>query len=269
MMVGKSAGGSAYLLDVEGLTFAYPGHQVTLDDVSFTVSRGELITLLGPNGAGKSTLLNCIMHLLQPQAGTIVLNGTELSELSQRDIACTVSYVPQTTTVNFAYSVRDYVALGRAPYLKMYERPGEEDLAKVDAALARLGIADMADRVFNELSGGQQQLVNVSRAIAQDPQLMLFDEPTSALDYGNQIKVLKMIKELSSEEYAIIMTTHNPDHPILLESEVCLIEGSGHLVKGANEQIMREDRLRNVYQADLIIDYIEQAQRRVCMTGRL
>ena len=259
---------NAPLLLVEGVDFAYPGQGNTLNEVYFGVAPGELITLLGPNGSGKSTLLNCIMNLLQPQCGTIALDGTAVCEMGRRDIARMVAYVPQSTSVNFSYTVRDYVAMGRAPFLKMYTSPSKEDYLRVDRALERLDIDRLRTRSYNELSGGQQQLVDVARALAQDPRLILFDEPTSALDYGNQIKVLRMIKELSIEGYAIVMTTHNPDHPILLDSAVCLLDCEGRLVKGAVGEIMQEDRLASVYQSEMIIRYVEDAGRRVCMTAK-
>lgn len=256
------------LLAVSDVGFAYPGQDNTLNGIDFSVSHGELVVLLGPNGSGKSTLLNCVMHLLEPQTGSILLDGVPVGEMGHRAIARCVAYVPQSTNVSFSYTVRDYVAMGRAPFLKMYASPSSDDLEKVDRALCRLGISDLAARSYTELSGGQQQLVDVARALAQDPQLILFDEPTSALDYGNQVKVLKMVKELSCEGYAIVMTTHNPDHPILLGSSVCLLDRDGRLTKGTVDEIMQEDRLKAVYQSDMIIRYVEDANRRVCMTAR-
>lgn len=263
-----AGGGSAPLLRLEGVDFAYPGRPNTLNGVGFTVGAGELVTLLGPNGSGKSTLLNCIMHLLEPQRGIIELDGESVTGMTARTIAQSVAYVPQSVNVAFAYDVRDYVAMGRAPFLKLYTSPSAADYELVDAALERLGIADLADRAYPELSGGQRQLVDVARALAQRPRLILFDEPTSALDYGNQVKVLKMVNELACEGYAIVMTTHNPDHPILLDSAVCLLGRDGHLVKGTVDEIMREDVLEEVYQSDLMIRYLEDAGRRVCVTPR-
>ena len=189
--------GDGALVDVQGVNFAYPGHEQVLHDVTFKVAPGELVTLLGPNGAGKSTLLNCVMNLLTPQSGSIFLDGRMNLQMERREIAQMVAYVQQSVDVTFAYTVRDYAVMGRTPFLRMYTPPSVDDYAIVDDALERLGIGHLSQRVYSELSGGQRQLVDVARAIVQQPRLILFDEPTSALDYGNQIKVLKMVDELS------------------------------------------------------------------------
>ena len=258
---------AAALVDVQGVNFAYPGHSQVLHDVTFKVQPGELVALLGPNGAGKSTLLNCIMNLLTPQSGSIYLDGRANVRMERREIAQMVAYVQQSVDVTFGYTVRDYAVMGRTPFLKMYMPPSADDYAIVDDALERLGVGHLSQRVYSELSGGQRQLIDVARAIVQQPRLILFDEPTSALDYGNQIKVLKMVDELSrADGFAAVMTTHNPDHPILLDSSVCLLGRDGRLRKGSVDEIMQEDILEEVYQAKLIIRDVADAGRRVCMT---
>lgn len=256
-------------MQVAGVHFAYTSYAPVLKGVTFDVHRGEMITLLGPNGAGKSTLLNCMMNLLSPQQGHVSIKGRPVSSMSQKEIAQLVAYVPQHVDVAFAYTVRDYVVMGRAPFIKMCTSPSKEDYALVDRALERLEIEDLRNRVYCELSGGQRQLVDVARALVQGPHLIMFDEPTSALDYGNQVRVLELVHALSRDEgYAIIMTTHNPDHPILLESSVCLLDRKGVLRKGSVDEIMQEDILASVYDAPLIIRDVQDARRRVCITPR-
>ena len=257
------------LVDVHDVSFAYHNHNQVLYNVTFTVQPGELITLLGPNGAGKSTLLNCIMNLLTPQSGEIYLDGRQNTKMERREIAQMVAYVQQHVDVTFGYSVRDYAVMGRTPFLKMYTPPSADDYAIVDEALEKLGVSHLSQRIYSELSGGQRQLIDVARAVVQQPRLILFDEPTSALDYGNQIKVLKMVNELSRKDgFAAIMTTHNPDHPILLDSSVCLLGRDGRLIKGTVDEIMQEPIMDEVYQAELIIRHVDDAGRRVCMTPK-
>ncbi len=263
-MVHTYGSGTA-LLHVRDVSFAYEGQPDTLSHVTFDLRVGELCTLLGPNGAGKSTLLNCIMNLLAGQRGSIELDGRDTSRMSAREIARVAAYVPQTSNVAFSYDVRDYVAMGRTPHLKLCATPSAQDMRLVDEALERLAIEGLARRPYNELSGGQRQLVDVARALAQQPRLLLFDEPTSALDFGNQVRVLKLVADLAQDGYAILMTTHNPDHPILLGGSVCLLGRDGRLEKGSVCEVLREKKLRELYGCDLIVRHMPDAGRDVCV----
>ena len=135
----------------------------------------------------------------------------------------------------------------------------------VDDAMARLGITHLAKKPYTQISGGERQLVNVCRAIVQQPRVILFDEPTSALDYGNQIKVLRMVKGLREQGYAIIMTTHNPDHPILLGGRVAILDRAGRLSCGSVEKLMTEERLSALYDVDLRVLRIDELGSDACM----
>lgn len=255
------------LIEAKNVSFEYVPNVPVLNNISFKIMPGELVVLLGPNGAGKSTLLNCILNLLIPQKGKILLDGQVVSSLSQRSIAQKVAYVAQSVDMAFEYTVRDYVAMGRTPHLQVYESPTDSDYELVKEGLNKLGILELEHRIYTELSGGQKQLVNVARAIVQKPQAILFDEPTSALDHGNQIKVLKLLKEMSQNEgYAILMTTHNPDHPILLDSSVCLLDRDGDMITGSIDEVMQEDLLEEIYNEKLLIRKIADAKRKVCIT---
>ena len=122
------------LLSVERVTFSYDGTRTILREVSLPIRPGELVVLLGPNGAGKSTLLNCIAGLLSPASGRVVLGEEEVRRIPPNRFARQVAYVPQTLTSVYAFQVRDYIAMGRAPHLGLFRRPGREDLERVDRA---------------------------------------------------------------------------------------------------------------------------------------
>lgn len=253
------------ILYASGVGFAYPEGRKVLDDVSVCIAPGEMLTLLGPNGAGKSTLLNCLVGALVPQEGKVVLEGRDVAKLMPRDIARCVAYVPQTSSSAYGYRVRDYVAMGRAPYKNVFQHPDACDREIVGQAMAQLGIERLADKAYTQLSGGERQLVNVCRALVQQPKVILFDEPTSALDYGNQIKVLRLVSRLREEGYAIIMTTHNPDHPILLGGRVAILDCDGHLDCGGVKKMMTQERLSDLYQTDLRVLHIDELGRDACM----
>ena len=257
------------LLESKNVFFSYPHSQAVLNGVDLTIHKGELITLLGPNGSGKSTFMNCLMGLLKPQQGSILVNRTNINYMNARAISRKIAYVAQNPEVTFSHTVRNYIAMGRTPYLKIYEKPSSDDYNLVDEAIERLGIEKLADKQYTQISGGERQLVNVCRAIVQQPELIIFDEPTSALDYGNQIKVLRLIKELSSEGYSILISTHNPDHPILLDGTVCVLSRGGKMRTGTVEDIMTEDYLDEIYQTQLHVKYVDEAQRMICFSGKL
>ena len=144
----------------------------------------------------------------------------------------------------------------------------------VDEALNKLGISHFADRIYMQMSGGEKQLVNLARILVQQPQLILFDEPTSALDYGNVFKTLSLIKELSLQGFTIIMTTHNPDHPMLLHSalphsRVTILNEHGKLQTGLAPEIITEANLKALYQTDLRLVDVPALQRQICAITHL
>lgn len=189
--------------------------------------------------------------------------------MSHKEIARRIAYVSQSPPATYQYRVRDYAVLGRAGYLGLFDKPGEQDYALVDAALNRLGIGKLADCNYMQLSGGQKQLVNIAKILVQQPQLILFDEPTSALDYGNVFTTLGLIKTLAEQQFAIIMTTHYPDHPLLLSrhlphSKVALLNNQGTLDVGCAEEIITRENLTALYHTDLQVIEVPCLARKIC-----
>lgn len=255
---------------IEKLNFRYPGaQQLVLDQIDLNVQEGEVLTLLGRNGAGKSTLLDCMLGLLKPQSGSLHLDGKPLAELSERQIATLVGYVPQNHIPSFSYSVLDFVVMGGASAVGLFSRPGQTERQQALAALKELGIAHLAQRPYTEISGGERQQATVARAIMSKPRVVLFDEPTAHLDYCNQLRVLRIIKQLSQTGYAVVFTTHNPDHALLLGGRAALFDGAGHLECGMVEEIIHQDKLRQVYGTDVLLVYVESLGRQVCVYPNL
>lgn len=253
------------IVEAKKINFCYRESNNILMDIDFSIYPGQLISLLGPNGVGKSTFLNCICGLLKPQSGTVQLCGHDIFKKSRKSIAQSIAYVPQKTTVSFDYSVKDFVVMGRTAHMSMLATPTREDFEKANAAMKELGIIDFADRSISELSGGEQQKACIARALVQSPKLIVLDEPTSALDFGNQLKVLKLIKHLSETGYAILLTTHNPDHCIMLEGTVAILDKKGNLEMGTCSDVMNEERLRRVYNTELRLVYVDEIKRKVCV----
>ncbi|ACV23479.1 Uncharacterized ABC transporter ATP-binding protein HI_1470 [Slackia heliotrinireducens] len=257
------------LLEATDLAFQYTRDRIIFSNVSFSIGRGEILSLLGPNGAGKSTLLNCIAGLATPTHGTVKVCGQPIGEYSPRTLASHIGYVRQTISVTYGYSVREYLVMGAAPRIGMFSTPQEEDYARVDQAIADLSLEKLADRAVSELSGGERQRVAIARAIVQDPEIILFDEPTSALDYGNQIRVMRTIQQLADRGYAVIMTTHNPDQPILLGGKVAMLNYDGTLAVGDSETTLTSERLSELYGTELHLVYVDEVDRVACVSSKL
>lgn len=253
------------IIDAKCITFGYrEGHNI-FDKVNFSIYPGQLISLLGPNGVGKSTLLNCICGLLKPQVGTIDLCGCDISKETRKSIAQKIAYVPQKTAVSFDYTVRDFVVMGRTAHMSILAIPSKHDFDLADEALEKLALSELANRPLSELSGGEQQKACIARALVQSPELIILDEPTSALDFGNQLRVLKLIKNLSDSGYAVLLTTHNPDHCMMLGGKVAILNQQGYIEIGNIDEILTENRLRQVYGTNLRMIYVEDVRRTVCI----
>ena len=257
------------ILEVKDLSFSYHRGRTIFRDVNFGLDKGEILTILGPNGAGKSTLLNCLTNLLRPTSGEVLLEGKNIRDIALKDVAKIIGYVPQTHTPAYGYTVRDFVVMGRAPYLGMFQKPSEEDFTMVDQVLESMNIRKLADRPYTEISGGERQQASIARVIVQKPKIIMFDEPTNHLDYGNQLRAVGMVKDLAKQGYAVVMTTHMPDHAILLGGKAAILDRDGKLQVGTAEDILQEPLLRSIYQSDLHILYLKELGRKVCVAGAL
>lgn len=252
------------IYSVRDMSFAY-GEREVLSRVSASLEEGELCTVLGRNGAGKSTFFSCLLGLLRPQSGEITLCGRPIGELKPREISALVSYVPQNHVPAFEYRVFDFVLMGCASSVSLFARPGKEEERRAWEALERLGLSAFADAPYTELSGGERQQVTIARALAARPKAILFDEPTAHLDSGNQLRVLRLIRELASDGYAVYVTTHDPNHAILLGGNVLIFDGKGGAEGGSAEEMICEEKLAAIYGPELKIRYLEEFGRRVCI----
>lgn len=253
------------LLAVDQAAFAYPEGKIVFRDVSFEISSGQILSIIGPNGAGKSTLLNCLAGFNRLAGGSIHIEGMPLQKMDRKTVARYIGYVPQIHNPAYGYSIRDFVVMGRAPYISTFRMPGKEDFAKADAAIELMGIAHLAQRPYTDVSGGERQQATIARVIVQEPRIIMLDEPTSALDFGNQLRTVRMIKELAARGYAIIMTTHNPDQAMMLGGLVGILEKNGCFSVGQAQEIINEKTLSELYQTEIKITYVEQVSRNACL----
>lgn len=256
-------------IEIRDISFAYKNGVNIFEHISFDIEQGTIISILGPNGAGKSTLLNCIANMILPNTGEILINGVSTQHMNLRDVAKVISYVPQIVVPAFDYSVLEYVVTGCAPWIGTFERPKSQHYDIAWQAIRLMGIEHISDKPYTEISGGERQQVSIARAIAQQPAFILLDEPTAHLDYGNQIKVLKTIRNMADNGYGVVMTTHNPDHVLLLNDQIGVIDREGNMTFGDCREIMREEYLRELYGTDLRIIPVEELGRNICAVPKL
>ena len=233
-------------LDVQGVTFAYRNGRV-LEDLSFKSGGGRVIGVLGANGAGKSTLFKLILGILPLQEGQIQVNGMPLDSLSARKRAQEMAYIPQAQPGVFQFSVMEVVLMGTTASFGSFGQPGSREKEAAGRALTLSGIQDFAHRPFDQLSGGEQQLVLIARAVAQDAPILIMDEPCASLDYGNQIRVLEEIRTLSEKGYLVLFSTHNPQHVFLYAHEILLSDGHSARAFGPPREVLSESLLSHVY----------------------
>ena len=242
----------ALTIETRALATGYPGHPVGRD-MNLTVRGGRVTALLGPNGCGKTTLFRTLLGLLKPQGGQVLIDGDDLAGLPRGEVAKRVAYVPQVVEGYFPFSVMDVVLMGRAPHLGMFAAPGAVDRRVAGEALAELRIADLAERSFTAISGGQRQLVLIARALAQEAPVIFMDEPTASLDFANQFHVLDCISRLSHAGRTIVISSHHPDHALRFADDAVLMETGGVFAAGTTGDTLSSETLSRVYGMEILI----------------
>ncbi len=241
------------ILSVEDLAFKYPSRSV-LQDINFSISKGDFLAILGINGAGKSTLLKCINRILKPHAGAVFIQKDEAFKLRRRELAKRIGYVAQRHE-SARTTVFDAVLLGRKPYIQW--EASENDMEIVYDALKALDITEYALRYLTELSGGEQQKVVIARALAQKPDILLLDEPTSSLDLKNQLEVAKIIKRVvGNKQMAAVVTMHDLNLAVRFADQFLLLKDGAIFAAGGLE-VMTPENIESVYSVPVRIKNIE------------
>ncbi len=235
------------MLHVHDMYFRY-GDLPVLSGVSFSVGKGELCGLFGPNGSGKTTLFKCCLRFLHAEQGVVRMHGEDTSQCSIERLARLVAYVPQEHKPPFPYLVREVVLMGRTPHLGGFFGIRRRDREIAMDALATLGISDLADRPYNQLSGGQRQMLLMARAIAQDTPVLFLDEPTSALDFQNQMRIWEIMRDIAGEGKTILACSHDPNHVAWFCDRVVVVGDGAIVAEGHPEDVISEVVLEEIYQ---------------------
>ena len=241
------------ILQVNGIRFDYKSRKV-LNSVSLSVKKGEILAIMGPNGVGKSTLLKCMDMILKPDAGTVLVDGADISKISKQEIAQNIGYVSQRSDTS-RITVFDAVLLGRKPHIGL--TVSERDYKIVDAALKRFGLEDMQLRRIDEMSGGELQKVCICRAIAQEPGVLLLDEPTSSLDLHNQLEILKIIRNVTvGHNTATVLTMHDLNSALRFADKFVFMK-NGEINDACDARGVTPEIIENIYGVKVHIEYFE------------
>jgi iron complex transport system ATP-binding protein len=235
------------ILQVQDINFSYDQNTV-LHSISMDVSPGEFIGIIGPNGSGKSTLLKLLGGVLKPDSGQLHFKETNYLDYKQKQLAQSITWVPQEHPMAFNFKVSEIVLMGRHPYLSAFTFEGEDDMEIAHSAMESTQTLQFAQRNFNEISGGEKQRVVIAAAIAQEPELMILDEPTSALDIKYQIQILNILKQLNeNQQTTIILALHD----LHLASKFCtrlILLDEGKIFKdGTTEDVLQKESIEKVY----------------------
>ncbi len=234
----------------EGLSVVL-GEVEILHEVSMTVARGEFLTVIGPNGAGKSTLLRCLDGILQPSTGRVLIERRPIADFSRRELARTVSYVPQPDAGPLDYSVRSFVEMGRFPHISAWAALTEADVEAVAGAMELTGVAELADRAMSALSGGERQRASIAAALAQGGSILLLDEPTSFLDYRHQVQILDLLDRLNGDQgLTVVAVTHDLNSTVASSDEVLALKNGRVAARGKPADLLDAEVLAGIYETD-------------------
>jgi iron complex transport system ATP-binding protein len=237
-------------LATERLSVGYGGRRV-LEGVELSLRAGEILVLLGPNGAGKTTLLRALAGTLAPASGAVRFDGRDLASLDRGALARAVAVVPQDTPITHGFSVREVVAMGRAPHQGRWMRASPEDDAVVDDALARCGLRDMAARPFAELSGGERKRVLVAQALAQRTPVLLLDEPTASLDLRRTLDLFEILADEARRGVAVAAIVHDLALAARVADRVALLFGGRLAALGGVDEVMTEAHLSRAFETEI------------------
>ena len=241
------------ILTVKNLSCGYDANEV-IKGASFSVKKGDCLGIIGPNGAGKTTLFRAITGALKPWEGNILYKGVDISKISPHDFAREVAVIPQVLEVPFAFSVEEFILMGRFPHVGRFGVLKGRDYKILDEVLNLTDTLSFRDRKLLELSGGERQRIILAQGFAQEPCLLLLDEPTSHLDIAHQVQILDLVKRLNKQKNLTVITVL---HDLNLASSYCdrlILLKSGVISKqGSPEDVLTYQNIEEVYKTVVVV----------------
>ena len=236
------------MIEIRNLKFGYKDKNI-LNGISFSIKKGDTLSILGANGSGKSTLLRIMLGFLKFE-GTVNICGKSVRSYEKKELARLIAYVPQTHAPSYEYSVFDIVLMGALCRTSLFSNFSLADKKLAEYALERMGILELKDELYTRISGGQRQLAYIARTLVQGAKVIFMDEPTTGLDFGNQIKLLEMIKTLKDDGYTFVQTTHYPRHAKFVSNLVLFLKDGKILDFGKCDELINPSNIDKIYGID-------------------
>jgi iron complex transport system ATP-binding protein len=230
----------------------YYGSKKVVDDVSFELPKGKVVSLIGPNGAGKSTVLNMITRLIERDGGEVILNGKDILKYKNRDLSKRLSILTQSNHIQMKITVRELVAFGRFPYSGSHIT--SEDKKIIAKAIEYMELGEYEDRFIDELSGGQRQRAFIAMVMAQDTEYIFLDEPTNNLDIYHSSNMMKIARKLCDElGKTVVLVLHEINFAAFYSDYICAFKDGRLHRSGTVDEIMNRKTLKELYNVDFTI----------------
>lgn len=255
------------ILQAQQLDIGYGATRI-VQDLSFSPPPGKVTALIGPNGCGKSTLLKAFARILTPQAGSLSLDGKAYRDLSARDLARKVAFLPQVLPIPEGVSVRQLVAYGRSPHNSLWGRLSGADQHSVEQALQRMELGTLADRPLSDLSGGQRQRAWLAMILAQDAAIVLLDEPTTYLDISHQVELLDLMRALSAEGKTVITVLHDINQACRYADHLAVMQAGRLVASGTPGDVLNAELVCRVFDVQVQIMREPVAGTPMCIVER-
>jgi iron complex transport system ATP-binding protein len=257
------------MLILEAVGARYSGGITALSEVSLKVRPGEVCAVLGPNGAGKSTLVRILSGALRPSHGKATLFGDDLATLDRRALARRIAVVPQIVEVALGFTVREVVAMGRAPHQGAWMRPSSEDEEIVLRSLAACDLTRLAERPVMHLSGGEQKRVAIARALSQSARAIVLDEAASHLDIRHAVELHEVVcREVAERNLVCVVVLHDLNAAARYADQVALLKAGRLVASGSVEEVMTYRQLKEVFEAELYVGVNELDGKRYFLPVR-
>ena len=247
---------------ISGISFSY-GSVSVLRDVSLDIKGGKFYGLLGPNGSGKTTLLDVMAGIKAPDSGRVLFMAKDIEDYSKKELAKCIALVPQEFYINFPFTVKEIVLMGRHPYIPRFGSASADDIEVVDYTMRLMEIKDFQDRYVTELSGGEKQRVVFARSLAQDTPVLLLDEGTSNMDIRHTLKILGIARDkVRKDNRTVIAAMHDLNLAAQFCDHLVFLKDGKIVAQGPIDSILNEQNIKQTFEVEAKIYFDEYSSSR-------